>query len=176
MLHLIGTQWHVSAALGVGLLILGQGGCVSDNNGSGTPDGGGATDGSERDAIPDADAAASPSSLDADVSANSTDADVCARRSATFTDFVAAHSACTSNTDCTVIGDCGPNADFRAIRRDASAQGLELMRARCDGAYDGPLFDAVCVDHACGLQMRIHVCCGCPPDDGGFDGGDGSGE
>jgi hypothetical protein len=174
MLRNSGTWWHTSFALGV--VTLGQGGCGDGGNGSGPLDGGVATDGSGHDATPDVDVAAPP---DADVSGNAdgaADANVCAQRSASFTDFVAAHSACTSNTDCTVIGDCGPNADFRAIRVDASAQGLELMKARCHGPYDGPLFDAVCINFACGLQRRTGACCGCPPNDAGPDGADGGRE
>jgi hypothetical protein len=145
-------------------LILSQGGCGDGGNGSGPPDGGVAAVGSGHDATPDVDVTATSSRPDADV---------CAQRSASFTDFVAAHGACASNADCTVIGDCGPNADFRAIRVDASAHGLELMRARCEGTYDGPLFDAVCVNRACALQLRMGECCGCPPNDAGPDGADG---
>jgi len=175
MLRNDGTWWHTSL-VGVSLSILSQGGCGDGGNGSGPPDGVVATDGRAHDATPDVDVTARSSPPDADVSGNADgagDASACAQRNASFTDFVAAHSACTSKTDCTVIGDCGPNADFRAIRVDASAQGLELMRARCEGAYDGPLFDAVCVNRACALQLRMGECCGCPPNDAGPDGADG---
>jgi len=95
----------------------------------------------------------------------------CAEANRAFTEFVAAHRACTKADDCVVIGDCGPNADFKAVQASVELEARALQQARsCGGAYDGPMFDAVCRAGKCDLQMRTDVCCGCQPRD--MDGGD----
>lgn len=89
----------------------------------------------------------------------------CAERSKAFTDYVRAHRSCTVAADCVVIGDCGPNADFTAVRADSEAEARSLQLARCSGVHDGPIYDAVCVENVCALEMRTDTCCGCAPSD-----------
>lgn len=101
------------------------------------------------------------------------DAGVCEAKSAAFTSFVASHQTCERDEDCAVIGDCGPNADFTAVRGDFAEQAYELMKARCDTAWDGPMFDPVCNAGTCGLEEKTDECCGCVPDlDAGQDAGE----
>jgi hypothetical protein len=91
------------------------------------------------------------------------DIEKCEAAGQEFAKFVAGHRSCESHDDCTVIGDCGPNADFTAVRVDAAAQASLLMNARCATAFDGPVYDAVCADGVCGLVEVAGECCGCPP-------------
>jgi len=104
---------------------------------------------------------------------------MCDEASAAFTDFVAANRACDSAGDCVIIGDCGPNADFTAIRGDAADEGRRLMSMRCFGAYDGPLFTAGCESGMC-VTVPTGTYCGMPaPVDSGMDadaGVDGGGD
>ncbi len=100
------------------------------------------------------------------------DGATCEARSKAYKDFLAAHRACSVDPDCTVIGDCGPNADFAAVRSDSSTEARALQQARCGGASDGPVYRAVCRAGQCELEMRTDTCCGCPPSDAGVgDGG-----
>ena len=77
--------------------------------------------------------------------------------------FLAAHRACTTDSDCAVVGDCGPNADFSAVATSAAHEAYELAKARCPGTFDGPVFDARCIAQRCELEQRTDTCCGCPP-------------
>lgn len=96
----------------------------------------------------------------------------CEARSEAFEEFVAEHRACTADPDCEVIGDCGPNADFRAVRADSANEARALQVARCGQTFDGPVYRAVCTSGQCSLQMRTDTCCGCVPEDAGIgDGG-----
>jgi hypothetical protein len=66
-----------------------------------------------------------------------------------------------------VIGDCGPNADFTAVRLDVAQEASALQRARCmPGSYDGPVYSPQCSAGTCALMMRTDTCCGCRPDAG----------
>jgi hypothetical protein len=89
-----------------------------------------------------------------------------------FDTYVMQHSSCSGDADCTVIGDCGPNADFRAVRTDVAEQAYEMMQARCTTAWDGPIFVARCESGMCVLEEDPSGCCGCPPtEDAGVDAG-----
>jgi hypothetical protein len=84
-----------------------------------------------------------------------------------FASFLAANRDCDEDSDCSVIGDCGPNADWRAVNAEAAAEGYALMQARCSaGTFDGPEYAARCDDGQCVLGEEVGVCGG-PPDDGG---------
>lgn len=89
----------------------------------------------------------------------------CERADRAFRDFVADNGSCERSSDCTIIGDCGPNADFTAINVAAAAEGYALMEARCDGTFDGPTFAARCEGGVCALGPE-NGCCGCPSDAG----------
>lgn len=101
--------------------------------------------------------------------------DSCAVSSKRFEAFVESSLDCTEDADCTIIGDCGPNADFTAIRKDASERGTELMELRCSEIYDGVVHGAGCVAGRCTLTDEEIGCCGCsiegPPDAGTRDAG-----
>lgn len=84
--------------------------------------------------------------------------DGCEAASEAFEAYVAANGACEEDTDCVIIGDCGPNADFRAIARGASAEGTRLMGARCEGNYDGPTYRAVCDEGTCRAGLDGGFC------------------
>jgi len=113
-------------------------------------------------------------SVDALIDATHEDAG-CMNANAAFSAFVAANRSCQQNDDCTIIGDCGPNADFTAIRWEAASEGMRLMAARCEGAWDGPFFRAVCNAGSCtAVEVDISEgCCGCqlPEDAGSGDSG-----
>lgn len=83
--------------------------------------------------------------------------------------YVVAHQNCERDSDCTIVGDCGPNADFTAISVGAEAEGMRLMTARCGGAYDGVVPSAVCNAGVCAENYdEPWGCCGCQePDDAG---------
>jgi hypothetical protein len=117
--------------------------------------------------------ACSDSSTPSDATTDApTNAHTCEARSQAFTEFVQAHRDCTVSSDCVVIGDCGPNADFTSVRVDAAGQARTLQQARCASAYDGPVYNPVCVQNVCSLQMRTDTCCGClAVDAGAGDGG-----
>lgn len=87
----------------------------------------------------------------------------CQAKHDAYYQFVASHLACTSDSDCAVVGDCGPNADFVAVAASAAGEAYQLAEARCPGTYDGPVFDARCIDSKCDLEQRTDTCCGCPP-------------
>lgn len=108
------------------------------------------------------DASSSPdAALDASV-------DVCEQAYVAFSEFLEQHQSCDTDDECAVIGDCGPNADFTAIRADAAEQGYALMSARCAGAYDGPVYFARCTDGMCALELNDATCCGCDDGDAGL--------
>jgi len=92
----------------------------------------------------------------------------CAAKEKAYDDFLEAHSACSVDADCDVVGDCGPNADFRAVAASDAREAYDLARARCDTAYDGPVFDPRCKQGRCALEERTDTCCGCPPADAGL--------
>lgn len=81
-----------------------------------------------------------------------------------YKDFLAAHDACSVDADCDVIGDCGPHADFAAIRADAAIEGRKLQLARCGSVYHGPTYEAYCNAGTCALWERPpSTQYGCPP-------------
>ena len=88
---------------------------------------------------------------------------ICEQKSAAFQDFVASHRDCSADSDCRVIGDCGPDADFTSVRADAADEAYRLMRDRCDGAFDGPVYIPRCIFGQCGEEedRRPGRCCGC---------------
>lgn len=90
---------------------------------------------------------------------------VCEQASEAFRSFVAANRGCSLDSDCTMIGDCEPNADFEAINVAAAAMGYALMMVRCASIADGPTFAAICQDGQC-VRGPENGCCGCPSDAG----------
>ena len=91
------------------------------------------------------------------------DASSCESKAARFDRFVAAHQSCLEDSDCTIIGDCGPNADFTAVSSEAAEQGMRLMTARCDGPVDGQIPRAVCRAGVCEETWeKPWLCCNCP--------------
>lgn len=93
----------------------------------------------------------------------------CEQRDEAFYELLVQHQSCTEDDECAVIGDCGPNADFRAIRADAAEEGYALMQDRCGGTYDGPGYVAICNAGTCELEGSPELCCGCADWDGGGD-------
>lgn len=82
---------------------------------------------------------------------------------AAFQAFVAAHASCEKDSDCAVVGDCGPNADFTAVRADVADEAYLLMERRCNGGgWDGPTYDPICRTGKCDLVPQTWTCCGCP--------------
>ncbi len=83
--------------------------------------------------------------------------------------FVDEHDTCSADTDCTVVGDCGPNADFVAVNARFATQAYAMQSARCasSATYDGPLYATRCERGACVL-VDTDSCCGCPAIDGGL--------
>lgn len=76
-----------------------------------------------------------------------------------FASFLAANRDCDEDSDCRVIGDCGPNADWRAINAAAAEEGYALMLARCSaGTFDGPEYAPRCDDGQCVLGEQSGVC------------------
>ena len=88
----------------------------------------------------------------------------CARSFAAFESFRSAHASCERDEDCTVVGDCGPHANFSPVRIDAAEEAYELKQQVCDWAHDGIVPNAVCVDRTCVLGEGELGCCGCPPE------------
>lgn len=95
------------------------------------------------DAPPGEDASVPPADMtDAvapDADTGGSDGPACEQAERAFSEFVANNGSCELSSDCTVIGDCGPNADFTAVVA-AAAEGYALMAARCDGSFDGLTF------------------------------------
>jgi hypothetical protein len=73
----------------------------------------------------------------------------CELAESTFLAFVAANQSCMHDSDCAIIGDCGPNADFTPITVGAAHEGRELMNARCSWVWDGETYRAVCAAGTC---------------------------
>ncbi|RLB57468.1 MAG: hypothetical protein DRJ42_00025 [Deltaproteobacteria bacterium] len=95
--------------------------------------------------------------------------EMCDEANDAFTSFVAANRACDTAGDCVIIGDCGPNADFTAIRREAAEEGRRLMSMRCYGTFDGPTYSAGCEGGAC-VTVPTGMYCGmAAPIDSGMD-------
>ena len=95
----------------------------------------------------------------------------CEQRNARFEALVADHQSCELDADCAVIGDCGPNADFRAVRADIADEAYRLMNERCTGNWDGPGYVARCEAQKCTLEESHALCCGCELWDAGEDAG-----
>jgi hypothetical protein len=98
-----------------------------------------------------------------DAAADAADA-ACARSFAAFESFRLAHASCERDEDCTVVGDCGPHANFSPVRVDASEEAYELKQEVCDWTFDGVVPNAVCRDRTCVLGEGMLGCCGCPPE------------
>ena len=94
------------------------------------------------------------------------DAKRCEQRRKDYLAFLAKHSACKNDDECGVVGDCGPHADFDAVRADAQREAMQRKVALCEKTFDGPVFEPVCRANKCELKMRTDTCCGCPPDAG----------
>lgn len=78
-----------------------------------------------------------------------------------FEEFVGANLTCGSDADCAIVGDCGPNADFRAVRVDAAEDAYSLMGMRGVGTWDGPEYVAVCgTDNRCAAERSGYFCGG----------------
>jgi hypothetical protein len=86
----------------------------------------------------------------------------CVLAEQTFQAFVAEHRSCEHDEDCAPVGDCGPNADFTAVRADAAKEAYSLMSQRCSGTFDGPIYGAICADGVCAIGEEEVDCCGCP--------------
>lgn len=91
---------------------------------------------------------------------------LCAQRRQDYLAFLDKHSACKRDDECAMVGDCGPHADFDAVRADARDEAMRRKVGLCEGAFDGPIFEPVCRSNKCALKMRTDTCCGCPPDAG----------
>jgi hypothetical protein len=91
----------------------------------------------------------------------------CDSKASAFRDFVASHGDCTRDDECAVVGDCGPNADFEAVRAENAEMAYSLQVARCERTWDGPMFNAACSGGRCTLVQRTDTCCGCAPRDSG---------
>lgn len=141
---------HSPSVGGAGDAGLGGGHGTSDPGGGGTGGNGG-----ERDAeAPPPDAASDASSPSA-----------CELIDQAFAAFLAANRSCAAD-DCRSIGDCSPNADWRAVTASAAAQGYALMQARCNVfVHDGPEYGAQCEDGLCVLGEEVREC-GLPFDAG----------
>lgn len=112
---------------------------------------------------PDWNVADSTLALASHVPLKATKIELCDQKDDAFEAYVDGHRDCVADTDCAVIGDCGPNADFRAVRVDDIEEALRLMHDRCGGAYDGPRYFAGCEAGTCALRPNPNGCCGCPP-------------
>lgn len=95
---------------------------------------------------------------------------MCEAANTAFRDFVAANSACADASECAIIGDCGPNADFTAVRADSTDEAFRLMQLRCMGSFDGPTYVAACESGVC-TRVADGSFCGMPAPDSGVDGG-----
>ncbi|MDB4990489.1 MAG: hypothetical protein JWN04_5667 [Myxococcaceae bacterium] len=97
------------------------------------------------------------------------DAGFCEQKLATFIAFLAEHSSCTVDSDCTIIGDCCPHADFAAVRSDVVGQARALQLESCSRSCDGATYAAVCVQGKCERKQNpMDQWCGAPhPRDGG---------
>jgi hypothetical protein len=95
---------------------------------------------------------------------------ICARNNRAFTHFLSENLGCSEDSDCTMIGDCEPNADWRAINVTAAGMGYALMLERCAGTSDGPTYAARCQNGQC-VEGEQNGCCGCGLIDAGVDGG-----
>ena len=96
---------------------------------------------------------------------DSEDPAACESRAAAYTTFMDTHRDCTQDSDCAVIGDCGPHANFAAVRAEHAEEATTLHSALCGEAYDGPTYDAVCQDGKCQLSQQTGYC-GMPTADG----------
>jgi hypothetical protein len=162
----------------IGVLIAGAG-CDSENGDSNGPNGGTAgtagtggtagtagTGGSGGDE-PDAEAPPPEPDASSDAGAPPT---ACELIEQAFETFLAASRSCSDDSDCRIIGDCGPNVDWRAINESAAAQGYNLMEARCGvRGFDGPEHAARCQSGVCVVGEENGYC------GGDYDGGNGGG-
>lgn len=84
-----------------------------------------------------------------------------------FEEFVEANLACSEDEDCTIIGDCGPHVDWRAIHQSAAVPAYALMLQRCSGVgWDGPIYGAECEQGQCVIGSELVAVCGMAPDAG----------
>ena len=90
------------------------------------------------------------------------DAKLCKQRNRDYIEFLGEHSACKSDDDCTVVGDCGPHAEFDAVRADAAEEAMRRKVKLCEDSYDGPVFKALCRAGKCEMSTIRQGCCGCP--------------
>ena len=77
-----------------------------------------------------------------------------------FEEFLVEHQSCERDDQCVIIGDCGPNADVRAVRIDEAEEAYRLMRERDVGVYDGLTYTAVCREGLCGTEQDGYACGG----------------
>lgn len=85
------------------------------------------------------------------------DAGVCAKNQKAYQDFVQSHRTCSADSDCTLIGDCGPHL-FDVVRTDAATEAARLQSETCAWGFDGPLYDAVCSAGTCTLRETGRQC------------------
>lgn len=86
-----------------------------------------------------------------------------------FESFVALNRGCNQDEDCTIIGDCGPNVDWRAVNITAEERGYALMEQRCSlVGWDGPIYGAICEQGQCAIGTQHIATCGAPSADGGM--------
>ena len=75
--------------------------------------------------------------------------------------FLAANSHCEVDSDCVIVGDCSGGFGFYAVNAAAREEGEALSLdtpAEC-GAFDGPLYHAVCEEGTCG-ELETGDACG----------------
>jgi hypothetical protein len=94
----------------------------------------------------------------------------CEKADREFLEFLAAHQDCTSDDDCTVVYDCGPNIDSRPVNPDVVNEAYQLMAQRCSGGgFDGRVYGAKCEAQRCVISDEVFECCGCAVPDSGLD-------
>lgn len=149
------------AVMGAAALLLA---CGATAVGCGDDDGDSSDKTESTDKSESTDNTESTESTDKTEATDKTDSSECQAKQKAFSDFLEANRACTAAADCTVIGNCGPNADFTAVRSDAAEEASKLQAATCLESWDGPLYEAVCEQEKCGLKM-LNTYCGMPTPD-----------
>ena len=93
------------------------------------------------------------------------DAGICVNAHHRYNEFVATNKVCSSDDDCIIVGGCSNTLGFAAVAASVRRQAQELSNAPSScGKFDGPLYDAVCLEKKCTL-MRNGRACGMKPVD-----------
>lgn len=82
------------------------------------------------------------------------DASSCESRRAAYTAFVNAHSACSVDSDCVVVGACAVDNDIQVVQASAASEARRLSSGRCLPPYEGHGIRARCLDGRCG-RVRL---------------------